>query len=139
MDKLESSPLSTFDLSPPLRPFSLFQQSCLNPFRDDDLHRQGAQAGQPSQIDSANAGLIGLTLQLQANFGRTYFQSSALLKNLVKIQFGLELFKLWPEGQKGTGRAAGFRAVILSCREKSRDICRLFRTSRDFSRSAHQS
>ena len=38
-------------------------------------HRQGAQAGQPRQIDSANAGQIGLTLQLQANFGRTYFKA----------------------------------------------------------------
>jgi len=35
-----------------------------------------------------------LTLQFQTNFGRTYFQSSALLKNLFKIQFAFELLKL---------------------------------------------
>jgi hypothetical protein len=58
------------------------------------LHRQGAQARQPSQIDSADAGQIGLTLQFQANFRRTYFQRSALLKNLCKIQFAFELLKL---------------------------------------------
>ena len=39
-------------------------------FGDDDLHGQGTQARQTSQINSANAAQMSLALQSQANLGR---------------------------------------------------------------------